>query len=78
MEYTVNHSEASAIFLQGAKFPQLAKAISAIKKNAKVLVYWGEADQSIVRDIEKQVSFVLCIRLLGGLFVSFVSLKGGA
>ncbi|KAK9812539.1 hypothetical protein WJX73_007361 [Symbiochloris irregularis] len=54
VEYTVNHSQASAIFLQGAKFPALAKAIANIKKNAKTLVYWGEADGKLVKDIENQ------------------------
>lgn len=55
VEYTVNHSETSAIFLQGAKFGALSKAIGSIKKNVKTLVYWGEGDGKLIKDIENQV-----------------------
>ena len=55
VEYTVNHSQTQLIFLQASKLPQLNKALGAIKKNVKHVIYWGEPDQDELASLKRQV-----------------------
>ena len=57
MQYTVNHSETSIVFIEASKFAPLSKAIPKIKENVSTVVYWGSASASDVDSIRKEVSF---------------------
>ena len=57
MQYTVNHSETSIVFIEASKFAPLSKAIPKIKGNVSTVVYWGSASASDVDSVRKEVSF---------------------
>ena len=56
MQYTVNHSETSIVFIEASKFAPLSKAIPKIKENVTTVVYWGNASASDVDSVRKEVS----------------------
>lgn len=56
MQYTVNHSETSLIFIEASKIGTLSKAIPKIKGNVRTVVYWGSSSSGDVESVKKEVS----------------------
>ena len=56
MQYTVNHSETSLIFIEASKIGTLSKAIPKIKGNVRTVVYWGSSSSGDVEAVKKEVS----------------------
>jgi long-chain acyl-CoA synthetase len=54
VEYTVNHSETTIVFIESSKFAPLSKAIPSIKKNVKTVVYWGKATESDISGVKSE------------------------
>ncbi|CAD7700609.1 unnamed protein product [Ostreobium quekettii] len=52
VEYIVQHSGASAVFVSQKKFAKLADALAKLKGQVKVVVYWGESDEACVKAAE--------------------------
>ena len=58
VEYTVNHSQTQLIFLQADKMSFLNKALGAIKKHLKTVVYWGEPKPGDLATLQKEARTV--------------------
>ncbi len=56
LQYTVNHSETSLIFIEASKIGTLGKAIPKIKNNVRTVVYWGSSSSGDVEAVKKEVS----------------------
>ncbi len=41
VEFILNHSESSIVFVSAEKLPTLLKALPAVHKGLQTLVYWG-------------------------------------
>lgn len=50
VEFILNHSEASVVFVQGAKLGELAKASKNLE-HVKHVVYWGEASEEALSSL---------------------------
>lgn len=45
VEFTLNHSESSVVFVSAEKLPTLVAALPAVHGGLKTLVYWGSPRQ---------------------------------
>ena len=45
VEFTLNHSEASVVFVSAEKLPTLVAALPAVHGGLRALVYWGNPKQ---------------------------------
>ena len=45
VEFTLNHSESSIVFVSAEKLPTLVAALPAVHGGLKALVYWGDPKQ---------------------------------
>ena len=55
LQYTVNHSELSVVFLESSKIATLSKALPKVKQNVTTVVYWGDASSADVEGVKKEV-----------------------
>lgn len=46
MEYIINHSESTIVFVSAANFPKFVRALPKAKERLKTLVYWGLEDEA--------------------------------
>ena len=46
MEYIINHSESSILFVSKEKLDAMIQALRKAHKGLKTLVYWGTHDQN--------------------------------
>jgi long-chain acyl-CoA synthetase len=53
IEYIVDHSEASIVFVQSEKFAMLAKALPKLTQLVKNVVYWGAGDAAATEVAKK-------------------------
>ena len=56
VEYILNHSESAIVFVSVDKLPTLLKALPAVHKELKTLVYWGTC--GIVHEGAQQVELL--------------------
>lgn len=53
IEYILQHSEASAVFVEASKLQRVAAALPHVKGQVKVVVWWGADDAAAVKTIQE-------------------------
>lgn len=54
VEYTVNHSATSAVFVQASKLALLAKAVPKVKGSLRAIIVWGGSDAAAEAAVKKE------------------------
>lgn len=53
IDYIINHSESTIVFVQTEKMPMLTKALPKLAHLVKTVVYWGAGDEKSSDEIKK-------------------------